>query len=134
VAPARAPDELREGSEIGVVLDVHGLPEPALHLGGGVDPDPAGQDRGRPDRAGGSVDRSRQSHSHAEDPLAIDARLLQDPVDQFRRRIESLVGRVVDIQLVPGLRQHLVRQVGDGDAQMGVTEIDPEGESGGWVE
>ena len=57
----------------------------ARRLGRGVDPDPAGEDRGVPDGAGGAVDRRRQAHHRADHAAAVDLRLLQDLVDELRR-------------------------------------------------
>jgi hypothetical protein len=37
---------------------------------------------------------------------------------------------VVDVELAPGLRQHRVREVRNGDRQVTVPEVDPERESG----
>ena len=67
-------------------------------------------------------------------PLRSDLRLPQDLVDELLSGIQPLLGRVVHVELAPGLRQHLVREVRDRHPEVGVAEVDADGEAGGRVE
>src|SRR5438874_1896420 len=73
----RAPGQLRERSEVGIVLDLHRDPEPALHLRCDAKTDPARKDgRG----AGGAVlavDRSRDADPGADQAAPVEPRLGQ---------------------------------------------------------
>ena len=80
----RAPDELGEGAEVGVVLDLDREAEALARLGGRVDPDPAGEDRGAPAprRSLRSIGAG-QAHARPDHAVAIDARLVEDLVDEL---------------------------------------------------
>ena len=67
-------------------------------------------------------------------PSRSTVRLLEDLVDQLRRRVEPLLRRVVDVELAPGLRQHLVGEIGDRHPKVGVAEVDADGEARGRIE
>ena len=86
------------------------------------------------DGAGGAVDRRRQTHPDADHPRPVGAGLLEHLVDELRRGGQPVVGRVVDVQLPPGLGEDGVGEVGDGDAQVAVAEVDPDREPGRGVE
>ena len=125
----RAPNQFGERAEVGVVLDLDRKPEPARGLRRGVDPDPARQDRGGLHRPGSAIDRRRQAHPDADHPVPIDARLVEDPLDELGGRVEALIGGVVDVHLAPRLGEHRVREIGDGDPQMTMAEVEPDREA-----
>ena len=41
---------------------------------------------------------------------------------------------MIDVELAPGLGEHRVREIGDGDTQVAVAEIDADCDAGGIVE
>ena len=103
-----------------------GSPSRLAGLRRSVDPDPAGQDGGGLHRPGSAIDRRRQAHADADHPLPINARLVEDPLDELGGSVEALIGGVVDIHLAPGLGEHRVREIGDGDPQMTMAEVQPD--------
>ena len=68
-AAGGAEDLLAEGADVGVVLELHGDAEARLHLGRRADAVPAGEDPLGGDLARRSVDRRREAHADAEEPV-----------------------------------------------------------------
>ena len=64
----------------------------------------------------------------------LDVRLGEHLLDELGGRVEALLGRVVDVHLAPGLGEHGVGEVRDGDPQVAVAEVDAEHEAGRLVE
>ncbi len=87
-------------------------------------PTQPGQDRGRAHGARRPVDRAGEAHPHPDHPLAVDFGLLEHLVDQLRRGVEPLLRRVVDVELAPGLREHLVGEIRHRHPEVGVAEVD----------
>ena len=125
---------LGQRAEVRVVVDHHRDVEPAAHLGGGGHPDPAGQDRGRADRAVALVDRAGQAHAGADHGLAGDARVGQRLDHELGGHLEAFLRVVVGIQRAGALGEDRAGEVGDRDAQVAVAEVDADGRAGARVE
>jgi hypothetical protein len=124
VGPAAGPERrLAEGADVGVVVEVDRQPEPRLHLGGGVEADPAGQDRLRVHEPALAVDRARQAHAGGEHAAARDAGLLNQLGDQPGGGVERVLRGGVDLELGVALGQDRVREVRDGDPERVVAEV-----------
>ncbi len=124
-APAGAPDQLAEGAEVGVVVDVHRHAEALGQLAAGGDAGPAGQDRGGAQRPGLHVDRAGHAQAHADHLVRTEAGLREQPLDQGLGPVEALRGRDVDVHRGALLGEDPVGEVADRDPQVGVAEIDP---------
>ena len=133
-AVAGAPDVLGQRAEVRVVVDADGQVEAVAHRARGRDPDPAGQDRGRADRAGVGVDRARQAHPDAEDAGAVDARLGERGVDELGGGVEALVGAVVARQLPAHLGEDGMAEVRHSHRHVRLAEVDADGGAGAAVE
>ncbi len=129
-APAAAPDQLAEGAEVGVVVHVHRYAEPAPQLLGGPGAAPAGQDRGGAQRPGLHVDRAGHAEAHPGDLGAVHAGGRDQTADQLFRPVEALGRGRVDVQGLGLLGEHLVGEVADGDAQVGVAEVHADDDPG----
>lgn len=128
-APA-PPDHLAERAQVGVVVHVHGHAEPPPQLLGGPRTGPARQDRGGPEGPRLHVDRTRHTEPHTRDLGPVDTGCRDQATDQLLGPVEALRGRGVHVQRLGLLRQHLMGQIPDRDAQMGVTEVDPDDDAG----
>ena len=129
-ALCRAPGQLGEGAEVGVVLDLDRQAERRAA--------PRPQRRCRPSRAGSRspapcpVARLIGAGRPITAPitrLAVDPRLLRAPGRRTPPRRQALVAGVVDVHLAPGLGEHGVGEVGDRDPQVAVAEVDREREA-----
>src|SRR3712207_3109433 len=129
-APAAAPDHLAEGAEVGVVVHVDGDAEAAAELLGGVGAGPAREDGGGAERAGLPVDGAGHAEADAGDLRAVDAGRLDQAADQLFRPVQALGRPGVDVQGLGLLGPHLVGEVADGDAQVGVAEVDADDDAG----
>ena len=124
--PAAGPErDLRERPQVRVVVDRDLEVEPARQLVQRVQPLPAGQDHRRAD---GAVprDRPRERDADSDDAFALDPGLREHDLDELGGRVESLLGRPVDVEVLPLLGEHGRRQVRDRDAEVVVVEMDPD--------
>ena len=123
VAATVALPVLGEGTEVGVVLDLHGRAEDRRGGGPGVDALPAREDRGRLDDV---VDhRRRQPEAHV--PQRSDARV--DPGEDRGREPEpGLVPLRLDAHAFLG--QHPPGEVADGHRDVPVSEVDADHDAG----
>ena len=80
------------------------------------------------------VDRCGKPHHRADHAAAVDLGLLEHLVDEAGGGVKPLGRRAVDVELAPGLGEDGVGEVGDGDPQVAVAEVDRQGEAGGAVE
>ena len=128
-AAGRAPGGLAERAQVGVVVDVHGAAEAADHLLTWVDAGPARQDRHRSDRAAG-LDRPGHAQADADDVLRLGADPAQRDAHQPFGLVQAERGRGVDVDRDGFLRDDLVRQVADGDADVRVAEVDADDQAG----
>src|SRR4029077_2369552 len=55
---------------------------------------------------------------------SLHARVIQYLLDHPGRRIERIGSPVVDVELAPALRQHVVGEIGDSDLDVAVPEVD----------
>jgi hypothetical protein len=133
-ALAGAPAALRERAQVGVVVGGDRQAEAPLELLRRAQADPAGQQGGVADHAGGPVQRPRQAGAHADHPPALHAGLAEDLLDQPGRGVQRLRGVPVDVELVHRLGQDAVAQVGDGHAQVLVAEVDADRHPGAGVQ
>ena len=109
-AAARAERELAERAEVRVVVDLDLDADPRAQLLGGVAADPARKDRRRVDHLRAAVVRAGKAHARADDAVALDTRLREHVVDEPRRRVERLVGVVVDVDRSVGSRRGARRE------------------------
>jgi hypothetical protein len=133
-AAAHSECRLAERADVGVVVEVDGELEALLHLAGGVQAHPAGQDRLRVHEAARAVDRAGQAHAGGEDAVALDAGLVDELVNQARGGVERVLGGRVDLELRVGLGEDRVGEVGDGDPEAVVSEVQADHGAGRLVE
>jgi hypothetical protein len=100
-AAADAEGRFAQRSDIRVVVQVDGEPEALLHLRGGVEGDPAGQDRLRVHAAALAVDRAGQPHARSR--TRPRPRRPPDELRHERRRVQRILGGGVDSWLREGL-------------------------------
>ncbi len=129
-AGRRAPVELGQRAEVGVVVHVDRQLEPRRERLRRSDSHPAGQDRGRPHAPRAHVDRPGQAEAYADHVAARDARLGQHLLDQLRGRVEAGLGGVVGLHGALGLGEDRVAEVGGGHAQVALAEVDADGRPG----
>ena len=113
VAPG-AERGLGQRGEVGVVVDEDRQLEPAVHLVGGGDADPAGQDRGRADDAGrrGGSGRAGTCRRRSRAPASTPASASTSP-HELGGGVEALVGEVVGVELLLALGEDPRREVRD---------------------
>lgn len=111
------------------VVDVDGKREPLGGQGGRVDADPARQDRRPTDAVRGGLDRCGQAHADGRNGVAAAPEFDESVVEKRSGSFYSVLGAVPGRQLDPFLGEDLVRQVGDGDGEMPVPEVDPDGQA-----
>ena len=134
-AEGGAERDLGERAEVGVVVEVDGqVAEAAAQLGRDREALPAGQDRRRADRAALVVDRPRERHADAEHAVCAEAGLGEQVVDELGGAVERALGGVVDVLRAHRLGEHGAREVGDGDVDVVVAEVDADHRAGRAVE
>ena len=100
--PAGAEGDLRERAQVGVVVELDRDLEPAGELVARLHARPAGED-GRAHDSLVAVDRRREGDARSDDAGAVDARLDQRLGGQVGRRVQGLLGRLVDVELEEAL-------------------------------
>ena len=128
-APA-SPDQLAEGAEVGVVVHGDGHAEPFAEGVGGLGAGPAGQYRGGAEHSGGDVDGPRHTEAHPGDLGAVHSGGVEEAADQQFGAVETLLGGGVHVERLGLLGEDLVGEVADGDAQVGVAEVDADDDAG----
>ena len=122
--PTGAPGQLGQRAEVGVVLDLDRDPKALFHLRRDAEPNPTGEDGGRPGGAMGAVDRPGDAHAHAQHTGALHGDLGQDLREHGGCDVERSSGLTIDVQVIPAFREHVVAEVRDGDRHVAVPEVD----------
>ena len=122
--PAGAPGQLSQRAEVRVVLDPDRNPKALFHLGGDAEPNPAGKNRGRAGRAVRAVHGARDAHADAQYAGALHGHLLEDLGKHAGRHVERSSGLTIDVQVMPAFGEHVVAEIGDGNRDVAVPEVD----------
>src|SRR3954451_4329042 len=124
-APAGAPHPLAQRAEVGVVLDLHGMPERVRDRIRRADVDPTGKDRRVAELAARAVDRPGQPHPDPDELAAAHRRLIECVLEHQLGERDRLAGRQVGVQRAVALGEQLVREVAERDPQVALAEVDP---------
>ena len=129
-AAGRAEHLLAQGADVGVVLELDGDAEARLHLGRRADAVPAGEDALGGDLARRPVDRRREAHADAQEPVGGDARATQARAHELVGEVEALDRGVVDLGGRPVVGDELAGEIADRHADVLVAEVEPDREAG----
>ena len=83
-----------------------------------------------PDLSGRRVDRGRQAHADADHGVVAGGELVEELLDELGGQRDGAVGRRTGIQADGALAENCVVEVGDGDPQVRVVDVDADGEPG----
>ena len=131
--PPCAEGDLRERTQVGVVVELDRNLQPAGELFARLDACPA-REHGRADDPLLAVDGRRRAPSRSDHAAALDARLGQHARRPVRPRRRETPRGAVHVELDEALGQDGRGEVGHGDAHVPVAEVEAEGGSRRGVE